>query len=129
MAKEKEKEKAKNASAGSSRPPPGSVTQQFGGATEAQPSSSELHAAAPTPPTTSGVASVATTRWTRFWLTACYILIEQCTANSFYFLPGTRLVSSYFHYCLLRHGTYRSCITFWPVTCCTSAQYTDGHHQ
>ncbi|OAX31049.1 hypothetical protein K503DRAFT_129512 [Rhizopogon vinicolor AM-OR11-026] len=70
--KQKQKAKnAKNASAGHSRPPHGSVTQQFGGAAEAQPSSSDPHAAAPTPPTTPGVASVATTRWTRFWLTAC----------------------------------------------------------
>ncbi|OAX31318.1 WD40 repeat-like protein [Rhizopogon vinicolor AM-OR11-026] len=78
IVKEKEKEKArdtknaKNASVGSSLLHQRSITRQSGRADQAQSSSSsEHHTAAPIPPTAPAVASVPTTRWTRFWLAAC----------------------------------------------------------
>ncbi|OAX39541.1 hypothetical protein K503DRAFT_769439 [Rhizopogon vinicolor AM-OR11-026] len=78
MKKEKEKNNAKNVSAGSSRPPQSSVTQKSGGEAQAQPSE-ELHTAVSTSSITPAVAatSATTTRWTRFWTTACCISTQN----------------------------------------------------
>ncbi|OAX33344.1 hypothetical protein K503DRAFT_786567 [Rhizopogon vinicolor AM-OR11-026] len=78
---------AKNASSANSRPPQSNVTQQSGGAAQAQPSS-ELHDAVADSPTIPAVASTSAVspsttslpdamipragRWTRFWLFVCY---------------------------------------------------------
>ncbi|OAX34048.1 WD40 repeat-like protein [Rhizopogon vinicolor AM-OR11-026] len=79
--------KAKKARAGSSRPPQGSVTQQSGGAVQAEPTS-EQHPAVATSSTTPVVAPTTFTTsppdamipragyWTRFWLFVCCASVQ-----------------------------------------------------
>jgi len=78
----KEKERAKNAYAGSSRPPQGSITQPSGGVAQAK-LSTQPNAAIATPDVAapSAVNTFTTPvpdalipragRWTRFWLFVC----------------------------------------------------------
>jgi len=98
MKRKKEKEKAaaaKNASAGSSRPPQGTV-EQSGGAAQAQPSSN-LHATVSTSSITpanvdTSAATTSTTsppdvmipragRWTRFMLFICCVPTQTITGH------------------------------------------------